>query len=313
MEQALRKEGQTTTRKGWNAMKASMDQGKQILDLFSGSTTEQSQGVIEAGDLVKMLLAAPDLRTVDRGAFRDLLGINPYADEKTEGNYGYPRGYKPLVVRTQRSVLKKYYPDLDASFVDMLVADMRTLPEGAEQIQVVPKLSAVARLQGIDDPYGKRYGECVEIMLGHIGSTRNFYNYRSGKLTEKHIRLLAKTREWLEKLEAGTPGDFIVIALQVGKRWAGYSVRNGRFQMTALEIPMPSWVVGHHILTHPKREVEWEQLHMDCAGDEYSFDGDGQFGLAPVFSFGDGRLVFGARDVGDALSHCGSVSAFVRE
>ncbi len=51
---------------------ASLKQGKQLLELFSGATTEAVQNIIEAGDLLLMMLSA-DLARVDRQAFVALL------------------------------------------------------------------------------------------------------------------------------------------------------------------------------------------------------------------------------------------------
>lgn len=51
---------------------ASLKQGKQLLELFSGSSSRQVQGFIEAGDLVKAMLAA-DLSQIDRAAFEQLM------------------------------------------------------------------------------------------------------------------------------------------------------------------------------------------------------------------------------------------------
>lgn len=51
---------------------ASIKQGKHILDVFSGCTTEEVQNVIEASDLLKLMVRA-DLKKVDRQAFAALL------------------------------------------------------------------------------------------------------------------------------------------------------------------------------------------------------------------------------------------------
>lgn len=53
-----------------------MAQGKQLLELFSGATTDQVQNFVQAGDLLQMMSRA-DLARVDRQAFAALL--NPPA------------------------------------------------------------------------------------------------------------------------------------------------------------------------------------------------------------------------------------------
>ncbi|MBU0648908.1 hypothetical protein KJ969_02295, partial [Patescibacteria group bacterium] len=62
---------------------------------------------------------------------------------------------------------------------------------------------------------------------------------------------------------------------------------------------------------HPEREVRSEQLHIDCAGDEYSPGADSGFGRSPYFDFFDGRLRFGTSGGGDVLARFGSASAFL--
>ncbi len=53
-------------------MKASLGQGNQVLSLFSGASEEQVQKIIEAGDLLKMMMYC-NLADVDREQFRQLL------------------------------------------------------------------------------------------------------------------------------------------------------------------------------------------------------------------------------------------------
>ena len=66
--------------------------------------------------------------------------------------------------------------------------------------------------------------------------------------------------------------------------------------------------VGSMVLTHPERFVRWEQLHTDCAGDEFSPDADGQFDCAPYLSFVGGKVEFDAGGFSDPNERYGSVS-----
>jgi hypothetical protein len=67
------------------------------------------------------------------------------------------------------------------------------------------------------------------------------------------------------------------------------------------------------LLTHPEREVQWEQLHVDCAGDEFAPDADGDFSDAPIFGFDGGKVKFYADWFGNAHGSYGSASAFVSQ
>ena len=76
------------------------------------------------------------------------------------------------------------------------------------------------------------------------------------------------------------------------------------------EYGLTSVAIGSIVLVHPERLVRWEELDMDCSGDEFSVDGDGQFGRAPCFDFDDGAG-FGAGGVSFARDKYGSSSGFV--
>jgi len=55
----------------------------------------------------------------------------------------------------------------------------------------------------------------------------------------------------------------------------------------------------------------YDDLWIDCAGDGYAPDADGDFSRAPSFVFDDGELKFHTHRIGNPLVHCGSVSGFV--
>ncbi|MEK7603565.1 MAG: hypothetical protein AAB461_00390, partial [Patescibacteria group bacterium] len=58
--------------------------------------------------------------------------------------------------------------------------------------------------------------------------------------------------------------------------------------------------------------VQWEQLHIDCPGDEYSHGADGDFSGAPAFDFDDGKVKFYTRWYNyDRENYYGSASGFV--
>ena len=81
--------------------------------------------------------------------------------------------------------------------------------------------------------------------------------------------------------------------------------------MNSSEFGLDAFAVGIMLLTHPERLVAYEDLWIDCAGDEYLPDADGQFEYAPCFLFIDGKGKFDAGWFGDALEGCGSASGFV--
>ena len=107
--------------------------------------------------------------------------------------------------------------------------------------------------------------------------------------------------------------DILVVPAQFGLRHKGRSVRRAREVFTANEFGLGAFAIGIMLLTHPEREVQWEQLHVDCAGDEFAPGADGVFSGAPLFHFDVGRVKFRASWYDRARGLYGSASAFVSQ
>ena len=106
-------------------------------------------------------------------------------------------------------------------------------------------------------------------------------------------------------------GDILIVAAQLGLNHRGESVRRAREKFVAGEFGLGSLIVGSIILTHPERFVRWEQLHVDCAGDEFFPEADGKFDNAPFFSFSDGKVEFYTDWVSSTSALFGSASGFL--
>ncbi len=155
-----------------------------------------------------------------------------------------------------------------------------------------------------------RYCRTVELVLGKLGESRRFVNYREGQLTPDRLRQHARTVAMLERIAVAQKGDILVVPSQFGLRHAGRSVRRARAVFTKMEFGLGVLAVGSMTLTHPSRFVRWEQLHTDCAGDEFAPEADGRFVLAPCFDWSGGVLGFGADGADCPSGYYGSASGF---
>ena len=108
-------------------------------------------------------------------------------------------------------------------------------------------------------------------------------------------------------------GDFLLIPAQLGLTHRGRSVRRVRMVYAPHEFGLGSFIAGCMILSHPKRLVQWEQLHIYCPGDEYSPNAGGRFDSAPIFFFNVGRVRFDALWVSSAYGNYGSASGVVSQ
>ena len=224
-----------------------------------------------------------------------------FADEEVESSYAYPKSYKVKGITEQTNILRQLFPGI--GFADEKLAE-QPLPPNAEGWFAIPKWQTLA----------PTYGEAVEKVLAMIASKRKFYNYRDGQLGAEYLRQHAKTVKMFQKLgDEQKDHDILVVPAQFGLRHKGRSVRRAREVFTANEFGLGAFAIGIMLLTHPEREVQWEQLHVDCAGDEFSPDADGDFSDAPVFHFRGGKVKLDTHFVDSPDDDFGSVSGFLSQ
>ena len=232
---------------------------------------------------------------------KELSVSNQFADEEVQSSYAYPKGYKVKGITEQTNILRQLFSGI--GFADEKIAE-QPLPSNAEGWFAIPKWQTLA----------PTYGEAVEKVLAMIASKRKFYNYRDGQLGAEYLRQHAKTVKMFQKLgDEQKDFDILVVPAQFGLRHRGRSVRRAREVFTANEFGLGAFAIGIMVLTHPERLVQWEQLHVDCAGDEFASLAGGGFSGAPVLRFHDGKVKFIANWCGSADGSYGSASAFVSQ
>lgn len=223
---------------------------------------------------------------------------NQYEDEEVESSYGYLSGYTPKGITEQTNRLRELFPGI--GYANEKLAE-GALPENAEGWFAIPRWEKVA----------PTYGEAVQKVLDLIKQTRNgaFYNYRDGELGPNQLRQSQKSTTMLQKLGDEQNGhDILVVPAQFGIRHRGRSVRRAREVMNANECGLGAFTIGIMLLTHPERLQHYDDLWIDCAGDEFAPDADGDFSRSPCFEFDGGGVEFGTSDVGFASDDYGSAS-----
>jgi len=253
-----------------------------------------AQRVIEHGDDF-----SEAIRTAAITSLKDLSVSDKFKDEEVQSSYAYPKGYKVKGITEQTNILRQLFPGI--GFADEKIAE-QPLPPNAEGWFAIPKWQTLA----------PTYGEAVEKVLAMIASKRKFYNYRDGQLGAEYLRQHAKTVKMFQQLgDEQKDFDILVVPAQFGLRHKGRSVRRAREVFAANEFGLGAFAIGIMLLTHPEREIQWEQLHVDCAGDEFAPGADGGFSGAAVFDFSDGKVEFSADWFVSASDRYGSSSAFL--
>lgn len=239
---------------------------------------------------------------------------NKFKDEEVRAACGYPKEYKgPKPIEQQIKAIAEIFGLNPASALEY-AKNLPVLPEGAEGWFAIPSVDALTakHFSEVTDS-AEKYCRALQLVHQKIAESRSFYNYRDGQIDTAHIKVSVHTLEKMNQTVQQQKGDILIIAAQLGKRHGGRSVRRAREVFTANEYGLTSVAGGSIVLVHPERLVRWKELDMDMAGDEFSDDGDGQFGRAPYFHFDDGKVRFGTSGVGSARDHYGSSSGFVSQ
>ena len=244
----------------------------------------------------------------------ELTTSNQYANEEVRSNYTYPKEYKgPKPITDQIKALAKIF-DLDPSQAIEFAKNLPALPEGAEGWFAIPSVDALAKkhFPEVTDP-AQKYCQAVQLVHAKIEASRSFYNYREGQITPAQLRVHARTAHALDLIAETQKGDILIVAAQLGMRHRCKSVRRAREVFVVNEFGLGSLAVGSIVLTHPERLIRWEELDMDCSGDEFSPEADGDFSESPYFFFDDGKVKFGTYFVDDPIDTFGSVSGFLSQ
>jgi len=244
----------------------------------------------------------------------ELSQSNQYANEEVRSSYTYPKEYKgPKPINDQIKAIAKIF-GLDPSHALEFAKTLPELPSGAEGWFAIPSVDALAakHFPEVTDPTQK-YCQAVQLVHTKIADSRSFYNYREGQITPAQLRVHARTAHALDLIAETQNGDILIVAAQLGMRHRGKSVRRAREVFVANEFGLGSLAVGSIVLTHPERLVRWEELDMDCSGDEFAPGAGGDFSESPYFYFSVGKVRFVTNFVDLPGGNFGSVSGFLSQ
>lgn len=155
----------------------------------------------------------------------------------------------------------------------------------------------------------KTYSGAVIKVLDEIKATRSFYNYREGQIDEAHLRETKEKAKAFKKLT--DKKGMVTMEVQLGQKYKGKSVQEVRKIYTEGETGMGIYELGCILLANPKILQKYEDLWIDCPGDEFDDPGSGvRFVRAPCLRF-HGRLGFGTGRSGFPHDGFGSASWFL--
>ncbi|MGA2809342.1 MAG: hypothetical protein ABSE87_14530 [Terracidiphilus sp.] len=225
---------------------------------------------------------------------------NRYGKEKVSSAYGYPEGYRMKAVWEQVAILRRHFPALGTNEDDLEQLAKRPLPLRAEWA-VIPRWEKV----------GATYCEAIQKIFALIASERKFSVTCKERLNDRTLMQSVKAMDAWKRLGEQQSGDWLIVATQFGLRFRGCSVRCATDTMYSYEFGLGTFAVACMLLTHPKREIKWEQLHPECGGDYFTPIKDEQLVRTPLFSFRSGELKLDSVQIDNPGDGFGCASGFL--
>jgi hypothetical protein len=227
---------------------------------------------------------------------------NRYAREKVASIYGYPDGYRMKSVQEQEAMLRRLFPALGTREDDLVRLAKRPLPFRTEW-------AAIPRWEKV----GETYCDAIKKVFSLIASERRFSNTCKETLNDQSLLQTGKAINAWKRLGEEQSGDILIVATQFGMRYRGCSVRCATDSMYSHEFGLGTFAVACMLLTHPKREVKWEQLHPECGGDYFTPIAGEQLARAPLFSFRSGELKLDNVQIDNPGDGFGCASGFLQQ
>ncbi|MFA5053433.1 MAG: hypothetical protein WC565_05205 [Parcubacteria group bacterium] len=285
-------------------------EGLKAVDLFK---TAYDESELDNNRAQRLIERSGKLRDGILKLIAELTQSDRFADEEVHSDYGYPEKYKgPRPIDEQIKTIAEIF-GLDPTGALEYVKDLPQLPKSAEGWFAIPTAAAIAakHFPEVTDP-AEAYCRALGLVHAKIAESRSFYNYRDGELTPERLKVFANTAQAQDIIAEKQPGEILIIAAQLGLQHRGRSVRRAREIFAANEFGLTSLAVGSIILVHPERLVRFDELDMDCPGDEFDVPDDSvHFSLAPIFNFNDGQVEFITFCSGSVGAGCGSASGFL--
>jgi hypothetical protein len=219
--------------------------------------------------------------------------------------YGGPR---PLQEQISHLVWRfGLSPKLALAYVER---DLLKLPPGAEGWFAVPSVDGLAArfFPEVSDPV-ERYRCAVRHAFRVLGATQEFNNQSAESQVIPGLGRAERSARALEKVVQEQPGDILIIAAQLGRRYRAVAARGIEFN--AWEYGLGSLEAAAIILTHPQRLVRLEELDLDCPGDCCTRMPDGQPSNVPVFSHSGSGILYGANWRGSWCDRTGQATGFL--
>lgn len=199
-------------------------------------------------------------------------------------------------IHSQIDALRKLLPDIKLDDAYMYnVAN--TKPHNNLSRVVVPKIEYLARINNVQLPYDN-IGPLIEHACGITQLQRDgkFTHYRKGQLGTNRIKTIDAVSKKRLNLESTTHGDVLVLDVDLGNSYAGWTTRRARSNIinTPDLLALFSVDILWILLLNPNRLQSNTDLSIDSVAEEYLSEDRGWVTTLFFYHRG-GKLEFGYR------------------
>lgn len=215
---------------------------------------------------------------------------------------GYHSSYKPKKITEQIYCLRKFFPDIGTTDKSVPYGE---LPKEAEGWFAIP------RWQSIGLTYSQATKRVLSVLIENLSENQSFINL---KLSSDFLRQTEKSKKMIWKIRRHQKdNDILIIPVQFGLRYCGYSVYEAREIFSKNEFGLGAFAIATMLLTHPERLLHNNCLWIDCAGDEYATVPNDyhHYVRTPVFRSRKNKIEFGSDWIGRANEYHGSATGFL--
>lgn len=238
---------------------------------------------------------------------------NPFESEKVSPEWTYPVGWSKSDKHLQENRLIEAIPGFKPKYWRPSLIGYS--PETYDGVAIIPTILSLGLLWSIYKPHREGYGKVVDKLATILEERQSFKNDLRGKLGPGNIRLHKEVIEILLPLEedAFRSGcNCLLMPLSFGKKYAGHSNRNCRWQaLKNGELPLGSAQGFCLLLTMPGRLAGEHDLTADWPGDCYDRqDYAERWNCMTYHYFEKGEIHFHASGDSFPNGRCGPVVGF---
>src|SRR3989344_2106749 len=204
-----------------------------------------------------------------------LIPTNPFSRERVDRAADYPKGWTLPPLDDQKARLTEIFPRIDLSHVDALVDDIK-IPKSKHRfvdgIAIIPKFTHLLKTVANRSDFNSDYAMIGSELVKRISLSQSFYN-KAGPIDDRHIRVDNEAMEIVSRLEGSTLGDVLVLPINFGSFYAGWSPRAAKWEaLSNGQLPLISVQIFCLLLTMPDRLASGS-LGVDLSADGWDPDG----------------------------------------